>query len=133
MMELIHTVTGEEAGLTLQQLLRGPMALSGRQTRNAKAQGSVTVNAAPFFANQRVAEGMVVRVLLDDYEAPKKAPMPENAPPVEVIYEDDALLAVLSAAVAAVLSDEAAAAGDSAPGFRVVSFRRTGRSWNSRT
>lgn len=99
MMELIHTVTGEEAGLTLQQLLRGPMALSGRQTRNAKAQGAVTVNAAPFFANQRVAEGMVVRVLLDDYEAPKKAPMPENAPPVEVIYEDDALLAVFKPAL----------------------------------
>ena len=40
-MILTHTVTAQEAGLTLQQLLRGPMALSGRQTRNAKAQGAV--------------------------------------------------------------------------------------------
>ena len=98
-MELIHTVTAEEAGLTLQQLLRGPMALSGRQTRNAKAQGAVTVDAAPFFSNQRVQEGMTVRVLLDDYEPPKKAPAPENAPPVEVVYEDDALLAVFKPAL----------------------------------
>ena len=48
-MLLIHQVTREEAGLTLHQLLRGPMALSGRQTRNAKTQGAVTVDEAPFF------------------------------------------------------------------------------------
>jgi len=90
-MILIHTVTAEEAGLTLQQLLRGPMALSGRQTRNAKAQGAVTVDAAPFFSNQKVREGMVVRVELDGYD--EKAPLPD-APAVQVVYEDEALLAV---------------------------------------
>ena len=97
-MELLHIVTREESGLTLQQLLRGPMALSGRQARNAKAQGAVTVDAAPFFSNQRVQEGMAVRVILDKYTPEYKAP-PENAPSVKVIYEDDALLAVFKPAL----------------------------------
>lgn len=98
-MELVHIVTGEEAGLTLQQLLRGPMALSGRQTRNAKAQGAVTVDAAPFFSNQRVSEGMVVRVILDHYESAQNAEPPRDAPSVRVIYEDDALLSVFKPAL----------------------------------
>jgi len=97
-MELIHIVTDEEAGLTLHQLLRGPMALSGRQTRNAKAQGAVTVDAAPFFSNQKVHTGMVVRVQLDGYEAPQTM-QPTNCHAVMVIYEDDALLAVFKPAL----------------------------------
>ncbi len=54
-----------------------------------------------------------------------------SADPNEV---DPALIAVLSAAVAAVLADEAEAAGTPAPSFRVVSFRRTsrGRGWNEK-
>ena len=45
---------------------------------------------------------------------------------------DDALIAVLTAAVAAVLADEAAAKGTAVPSFRVVSFQRSsrGRTWN---
>lgn len=97
-MQLTHTVTDEEAGLTLHQLLRGPMALSGRQTRNAKAQGAVTVDDAPFFSNQKVAAGMIVRVVLDSYDPPKAAQR-ADASPVQVIYEDDALLAVYKPAL----------------------------------
>jgi len=97
-MVLTHTVTAEEAGLTLQQLLRGPMALSGRQTRNAKAQGAVTVDAAPFFSNQRVSEGMVVCVTLNGYDDTGKNAGPA-AHSVEVIYEDEALLAVYKPAL----------------------------------
>ena len=98
-MILTHTVTAQEAGLTLQQLLRGPMALSGRQTRIAKAQGAVTVDAAPFFSNQRLAAGMVVRVVLDDYGAVPGKVHPENAAPLEIVFEDDALLAVFKPAL----------------------------------
>ena len=92
-MQITHTVTGEESGLTLPQLLRGPMGLSGRQTRNAKAQGAVTVDAAPFFSNQKVSEGMVVRVLLDGYEE-NNAPCRADIPSVEGVFEDEALLVV---------------------------------------
>ena len=98
-MILTHTVTAQEAGLTLQQLLRGPMALSGRQTRNAKAQGAVTVDAAPFFSNQQLASGMVVRVVLDDYDAVPGKAQPANAAPLEIVFEDDALLAVFKPAL----------------------------------
>lgn len=99
-MLLIHRVTGEEAGLTLHQLLRGPLALSGKQTRNAKAQGAVTVDAAPFFSNQRLAEGMVVRVQLEGYDAKGASCAPSvHAAPLEVVYEDEALLAVCKPAL----------------------------------
>ncbi|MBR5302174.1 MAG: RluA family pseudouridine synthase [Clostridia bacterium] len=98
-MELIHIVTAEEAGLTLHQLLRGPMALSGRQTRNAKAQGAVTVDGSPFFSNQKLSEGMVVSVVLDGYASPGGAEQPADLPALEVVYEDDALLCVFKPAL----------------------------------
>ena len=98
-MILTHTVTSQEAGLTLQQLLRGPMALSGRQTRIAKAQGAVTVDAAPFFSNQRLSTGMVVRVTLDGYDAAPKEAHSSNDAPLEIVFEDDALLAVFKPAL----------------------------------
>lgn len=92
-MKLTHIVTAEESGLTLQQLLRGPMRLSGRQTRNAKAQGAVTVDAAPFFSNQKVSEGMVVCVSLDGYENTSKNTGTDTVS-VDVVFEDEALLVV---------------------------------------
>ena len=98
-MELIHIVTDEEAGLTLHQLLRGPMALSGKQTRNAKAQGAVTVDGSPFFSNQKLSEGMVVRIALDGYESPANTGADINLPPLEIVYEDDALLCVFKPAL----------------------------------
>lgn len=98
-MELIHIVTAEEAGLTLHQLLRGPMALSGRQTRNAKAQGAVTVDGSPFFSNQKVIEGMAVHVVLDGYDAPMQADAMQTRAPLEIVYEDEALLCVFKPAL----------------------------------
>ena len=98
-MILTHIVSAEEAGLTLHQLLRGPMALSGRQTRSAKTQGAVTVDGSPFFSNQKVSEGMVVRVALDGYDAPQQAQASRCHSAVEVVYEDDALLCVFKPAL----------------------------------
>ncbi len=98
-MELTHIVTAEETGLTLHQLLRGPMALSGRQTRNAKSQGAVTVDGSPFFSNQKVVEGMIVRVVLDGYDAPMQTDAMQSHAPLEVVYEDEALLCVFKPAL----------------------------------
>lgn len=92
-MTLVHIVTPEEAGLTLHQMLRGPLALSGRQTRQAKQQGAVTVDAAPFFANQRVQTGMVIRVELQDFDTQTQH-TPTNLPPIDILFEDEALIAV---------------------------------------
>ena len=96
-MTLTHTVTPQEDGLTLQALLRGPMALSARQVREAKAQGALTVDGAPFFANQPVCAGMIVRVTLSGY-AGETRPGAQDAP-LRVLYEDDALLAVYKVAL----------------------------------
>lgn len=76
--------------------------------------------------------------------APVERPAPQYAPLSSAAAEpapgnvaapaadDGALVAVLTAAVAAVLDAEAAANGTVPPSFRVVSFQRSsrGRSWN---
>lgn len=96
-MILTHTVAPQEDGQTLQQLLRGSMGLSARQTRLCKQQGAITVDAAPFFSNQPVHAGMIVRVELTDYEG--DAQDARSAEPVRVLYEDDAHLAVYKPAL----------------------------------
>lgn len=96
-MTLTHIVTPAEDGLTLQALLRGVLMLSSRQTREAKAQGGVTVDGAPFFANQPLRAGMTVRVTLAGYAG---AARPAASPaPLRVLYEDDALIAVYKEAM----------------------------------
>lgn len=90
-MTLTHVVTQEEDGLTLQHILRGPMKLSGRQTRDIKKANGVTVNGSPMFSNQCVICGQTVRVTLPDYSPSVSH---EGAQPLDVLYEDDALLAV---------------------------------------
>ena len=96
-MILEHIVSPQEAGMTLQHLLRSVLGLSSRQTRMAKQQGGVTVNDAPFFANQPLAAGMIVRVALSAYEEAEAAQT--ELPPVHVLYEDDALIAVFKPAL----------------------------------
>ena len=97
-MILEHIVAAQEEGMTLQHLLRSVMGLSAREARNAKQQGGVTVNGAPFFSNQKVSAGMTVRVLLSSYEKSSlNAVAPLPAP--QVLYEDDALIAVFKPAL----------------------------------
>ena len=90
-MRLVHIVSPAEDGLTLQQLLRGAMGLSGRETRFIKQNGGVSVNGAPFFSNQPLRAGMAVCVELVDYgrdEGDVQQPLP--AP--EIVWEDEALV-----------------------------------------
>lgn len=112
-MILRHIVSAGEEGLTLQQLLRGPMGLSGREARTTKRLGAVTVDAAPFFANQPVRAGMVVEVRLGGYAgapsavsckpgfstADAPAAWGTSAKDVRVLFEDDALIAVYKPAL----------------------------------
>ena len=96
-MHITHIITENEEGLTLQQILRGAMGLSGREARSAKAQSGVTVDGAPFFSKQKVYAGMIVRVELENYMQDAKKDL--QAEPVEVIYEDEALIAVFKPAL----------------------------------
>ncbi len=95
-MFLSHTVTPDETSQTLYQLLRGPLALSGRQAREAKQSGRVSVDDAPFFSNQHPRAGQVIRVELGEY-APAAPPPAVHA--VRVLFEDDALIAVYKPAL----------------------------------
>ena len=95
-MTLTHIVSANEDGLTLEQLLRGPLSLSARQSREAKKAGGVTVDGAPFFSNQRLRAGQSVRVALADYAPPRETGALHG---VRVLYEDDALLAVYKPAL----------------------------------
>ena len=125
-MELIHTVTADEAGLTLHQLMRGSLALSGRQTRNAKAQGAVTVDGSPFFSNQKLNEGMVVRIMLDGYDAPTLMQPASDHPELGIIYEDEALLAVFKPALLQCHPSPSAPRGSDTLESRVQSYLEYG-------
>ena len=64
----------------------------------------------------------------------EKAPAAEAEPaPAEATTDDDALIAVITAAITAYRSSEEGMDSAEANGFRVVSFKRAGkgRSWNS--
>ena len=89
-MFLSYITTESDGALTLDQLLRGPLSLSAREAREAKRLG-LTVDGAPFFANQRVGAGRTVCVPLAEYDMPTVFSASAD---VDVLYEDDALLAV---------------------------------------
>lgn len=89
-MFLSYITTESDGALTLDQLLRGPLSLSAREAREAKRLG-LTVDGAPFFANQRVGAGRTLRIPLAEYDKPLDFSASGD---VAVLYEDDALLAV---------------------------------------
>ena len=89
-MFLSYITTESDGALTLDQLLRGPLSLSAREAREAKRLG-LTVDGAPFFANQRVGAGRTIRVPLAEYDRPGDFSASGD---IAVLYEDDALLAV---------------------------------------
>lgn len=97
-MKITHIVTPQEDGFTLHHMLRSVMGLSSREARNAKAQNGITVDGAPFYSNQKVHAGMTVCVILEGYQ-PSDTPCSSGLPPVDVIYEDDALIAVYKPAL----------------------------------
>ncbi|MBP3655216.1 MAG: RluA family pseudouridine synthase [Clostridia bacterium] len=95
-MIITHIVSPEEDGMSLHALLRGPMSLSARQTRMVKQQGAVTVDAAPFYSNQPVHAGMIVRVQIQAFDGEENTRIMDA---VRVEYEDEALLIVFKPAL----------------------------------
>ena len=86
---LLSYITTESNGtLTLDQLLRGPLSLSAREVREAKRLG-LTVDGAPFFANQRIGAGRTVAIPLAEYDMPTDFSAPAE---VDILYQDDAVL-----------------------------------------
>ncbi len=120
-MRITHTVAPHEAGMTLQQLLRESLGLSARQTKIAKQAGAVLVDDVPFFSNQPLRAGMVVRVDLNEYDDMKNEP-DASAPPVEVLYEDDALIAVYKPALLQCHPSPSAPGGSDTLESRVMAY-----------
>ena len=91
-MRLEHVVSPAEDGLTLQQLLRGPLGLSGRETRTIKQNGGVSVDGAPFFSNQPLRAGMTVCVQTADYAEGGDSLSASVLPAADILWQDDALV-----------------------------------------
>ena len=121
-MLLSYVTTESDGALTLSQLLRGPLSLSAREAREAKRLG-LTVDGAPFFANQRVGAGRTVCVPLAEYDMPTDFSAPAD---VDVLYEDDALLAVRKPAPLQVHPSPSAPRGADTLEGRVQSYLHRG-------
>ena len=121
-MFLSYITTESDGALTLDQLLRGPLSLSAREAREAKRLG-LTVDGAPFFANQRVGAGRKVCVPLAGYDTPTDFSAPV---PLDVLYEDDALLAVRKPAPLQVHPSPSAPRGADTLEGRVQSYLHSG-------
>ena len=90
-MRLTHIVSPGEEGMTLQQLLRSVMGLSGREAKTVKQSGGVSVDVAPFFSNQPLRAGMTVCVETAGYgqAVPDASPA---LPAPEIVWEDEILV-----------------------------------------
>ena len=121
-MFLSYITTESDGALTLDQLLRGPLSLSAREAREAKRLG-LTVDGAPFFANQRVGAGRTIRVPLAEYDKPLDFSASGD---VAVLYEDDALLAVRKPAPLQVHPSPSAPRGADTLEGRVQSYLHSG-------
>ncbi len=123
-------MTALTAGVSMDSVMNNGMSLGERLSYGLRM---TTVGMLTIFA---VLGAIYLVMLLSGLifgRAGRKKSEPElsaEAPAEEGL--DPALVAVLTAAVAAVLADEAQASGTEAPAFRVVSFRRTGRGWNEK-
>ena len=120
---LLSYITTESNGtLTLDQLLRGPLSLSAREVREAKRLG-LTVDGAPFFANQRIGAGRTVAIPLAEYDMPTDFSAPAE---VDILYQDDALIAVRKPAPLQVHPSPSAPRGADTLEGRVQSYLRGG-------
>lgn len=89
---LIHfKVTNDYDGKELYHILRGPMELSGRLITKLKRQQGILINGQPSRTIDRVKTGDLVSAHIDFQE--ESYITPEEIP-LNIIYEDDCLLAV---------------------------------------
>lgn len=88
MAEMVLSVLGSEAGERLDRYLAARLASTSRSSvQKLIASGQVTVNGGAERARYAVAEGDTIVVHLPEME-----PLESVAPPLVILYEDDALL-----------------------------------------
>ena len=86
-MRLMHTASREGKLLSF---LRRELALSSSLVKRLKWKGALLLNGQPAHTDAPVRPGDVIQVLLDE-TIPE---FPPEAGPLDILYEDDALLAV---------------------------------------
>ena len=86
-----HTVTEAEAGSTVREILRGPMAVSGRMIQRLTRARGILLNRRPAFLDRRVRSGdlLAARVAADEEPA-----LPAVEMTLSVVMEDGDLLVV---------------------------------------
>ena len=90
-MHIDFRVPGEYDGKKLYQILRGPMNLSGRLVTKLKGQQGILINGQPARTVDRVKTGDLVSAVIGFQE--ETFITPEEIP-LDILYEDDCLLAV---------------------------------------
>ncbi|MBR0374811.1 MAG: RluA family pseudouridine synthase [Mogibacterium sp.] len=83
-----HVVTEEEAGLTVNQILKANYRFSSRFKTKMKYQGLVDLDGVPSPGYLKPAPGSVIEVRLPD----ESSDFPPQDIPIDILYEDDDLL-----------------------------------------
>jgi 23S rRNA pseudouridine1911/1915/1917 synthase len=86
-----HAVAPEQAGLTLEELLRGPLALSGRMLQRLTRARGLRVNGRPGHLKRKLRGGDRVEIRVGASRTPSLPPVRME---LAVIHEDDDLLVV---------------------------------------
>jgi RluA family pseudouridine synthase len=86
-----HEVTEEEAGRTVQEILTGPLRVSRRMIQRLTRSDGIRLNRHPTHLQRRVRAGEVVAARVAAAEESGLEPVEM---PLDVVYEDDDLLAV---------------------------------------
>jgi 23S rRNA pseudouridine1911/1915/1917 synthase len=86
-----HRVTAEEAGLSVQELLTGPLGVSRRMIQRLTRSRGIELNRRPPHLQRRVSAGDLLRVRLAAPEEPGLAPVEME---LAIAYQDDDLLVV---------------------------------------
>lgn len=86
-----HTVAPAEAGQTVEEILRGPLGVSGRRIQKLTRGRGILLNRRPAFLRRKTRAGDVVAVRVAGDESPALPPVPMA---LDVPYEDAELLVV---------------------------------------
>lgn len=86
-----HTVTGEEAGRTVEEILTGPLQLSRRMIQRLTRSRGIRLNRRAAFLARKVRAGDVVSARVAVPEEPGLEPVPME---LEVVHEDGEVLVV---------------------------------------
>ncbi len=88
---LEHTVTADQTGQTVEDILRGALQLSRRMLQRLTRSQGLRLNRRPTFLARRVREGDVVAARIGVAESEGLEPVPME---LEIVHEDTDLLVV---------------------------------------